>query len=97
MLGMTRTSFKEIVTQTSPGLINQIMRVLKKKGRLYITVPAGGISAVDTVLGLAKVDYREFRPVPESKKNSTADMREHFNLAKTDPGARPYYFVVVKE
>ena len=91
----TRMVFTEEVKQSYPGLLKQVKRVLKTNGRFYITVPAGGISAIDTILALNRLDY-EMAAVPVSKKNVTDSMREHFEMSKSDPMARPWRVVVVK-
>ena len=79
-----------------PKLMGEIRRVLGKNGRLYLTVPAGAVSEMDAILYENGFKEMHFFNVPESQKNATQAMREHFKLAQTDPSARPVRMVVAK-
>lgn len=88
--------FNHEVVEVYPKLLASINRVLKKNGRLCLTVPAAAVGDVDAIL--YKNGFKEiyFYDVPASQKNFTSAMNGHFDLAKNDSSAIPCRVIAVK-
>ena len=92
----TRIDVRETSVNKFPTLLKDVRRILKPHGRFVITVPGGAVSSMDTVLFANGFRRISFKDVSASEKNSTASMKAHFEMAKTDRGAQPCRIIAVK-
>jgi len=97
--GFTKQGIPRIELHTRvlfPKLMGEVWRVLKKNGRVCITVPAGAVGEMDIVLFQNGFKESSFTDVPKTQRDATPDMRGHFDLAKTHPDAIPVRMIAVK-
>ena len=91
-----QTRIEARYVEAMPGLLKEARRVLPEGGRFYITVPFS--DALETKVMMEKAGFKQTRAdeVPESKMNTTDEMRKHFEYAETDITAMPWRVVGIK-